>query len=73
MLVMLSGQSVEGEGFLDILFDPRAKFRVFLLPARQLGGQISAGFGCVAPIVEPAQLNQAIVAAFTWQIVERIA
>ena len=57
MLVMLSGQPVKGEGFLNVLFDPRAELGVFLLPAKQPGRQISAGFLGVAPIVKPSQFH----------------
>ena len=63
MLVVLSGQPVKGEGLLDILFNPRAQFGVFLLPAQQPGAQISASLGGVAAVVKPSQLNEAIVAA----------
>ena len=44
-----SGQPVKGESLLNILFDPRAQFGVFLLPAQQPGAQISASLGGVAP------------------------
>ena len=33
VFVVLSGQPVKGESFLDVLFDPRAELGVFLLPA----------------------------------------
>jgi hypothetical protein len=73
MLVMLSGQPVKSEGFLDVFFHPRAKFGVFFLPAQQPGGQISAGFLGVTPIVEPSQFDQAVIGNLARQIVERVA
>jgi hypothetical protein len=33
MLVVLPGQPVKGESFLDILFDPRGQFGVFVMPS----------------------------------------
>jgi hypothetical protein len=35
MLVVLSGQPVKSQRLLNVLFDPRAKFWLFLLPAKQ--------------------------------------
>ena len=70
MLVVLSGQPVKSQRLLNVLFDPRAKFWVFLLPAKQPGRQISASFPDVAPVVKPSQFYQTVVAAFAWQIVE---
>jgi hypothetical protein len=54
MLVMLSGQPVKGEGFLDVFFHPGAELGVFLLPAQQPGSQIPAGFLGIASVVKPA-------------------
>ena len=73
MFVMLSGQPVKGQSFLDVLFHPCAELWIFLLPAKQPGRQVSAGFLGVAPIVKPSQFDQAIVGDFAGQIVERVA
>ena len=55
MLVMLPRQPIEGQSFFNVLFHPRAEARILLLPAQQPGGEVSAGFLGVAPIVEPAR------------------
>jgi len=47
-------EAVEGEGFFDLRFDPSGEFEVFGLPAFEPGGEVLAGFGGVAPVVEPA-------------------
>jgi hypothetical protein len=73
MLVVLSRQPVKGEGLLDILFDPGAKFGGIFPASAAARRSDPTGFGGVAPVVEPSQLNEAIVAAFAWQIVEGIA
>ena len=72
MFVVFSGQPVKSKGFLDVLFHPRAELLILFLPAQEPGGQISAGFGGVAPVIKPPQFHSAIVAAFARQIVERI-
>ena len=72
MFVMALRQAVKGEGFLDLRFDPSGQFRVFGRPAFEPGGEVLAGFGAVAPIVEPTQFGQAVVATFARQMVERM-
>jgi hypothetical protein len=59
MLVVPSGQSVKKSRSPQCsLFNPRAKFWVFLLPAKQPGRrQISASFPDVAPVVKPSQFH----------------
>jgi hypothetical protein len=49
MFVMLSRQPVKGEGFLNVLFHPGAKFWVFLLPAQQLGGRTARKAAGILP------------------------
>ena len=73
MLVMLSRQPVKGQSFLDVFFHPGAELWIFLLPAKEPGRQVSAGFLGVTPIVKPAQFDQAVVGNFAGQIVERVA
>ncbi len=58
MFVVLSRQSVEGQGFLNVLFDPRTEARILFLPAQQPGREISACFLGVAAIIEPAQFKR---------------
>ena len=43
MFVMGLRQPVEGEGFLDLFFDPGGQLRVFGLPAFDPGGKVLAG------------------------------
>ena len=50
---MFSGQPVKGQRFFDVLFDPRTEAWILFLPTQQPGGQVSAGFLGIAPIVKP--------------------
>ena len=61
-------EAVEGEGLLDLFFDPRGELRVFGGPALQPCGEVLAGFGAVAPVVEPAQFGQAVIGSLAGQM-----
>ena len=54
VLVMLSGQPIKGQRFLDVFFHPATEPRTLFLPPKQPSRQIPAGFLGIAPIVEPA-------------------
>ena len=73
MLMVLAGQPVEGERLLDGLFDPSDELRVAGRPFGDPGGKIAAGLLDVAPVVEPAQLLQAVVVGLARQMVEGVA
>jgi hypothetical protein len=68
MFVTLSWQAIEGQNFMNVLFHPRAGRGYFCCQWRGLGGFLG-----VAPIVEPAQFNEAFIGDFAWHVVERIA
>ncbi len=70
---MREGQSVGGEGFLDIGFDPRAEFRVLVRSAREPGAEIGARLGGVAPVGEPAQFLHARAVGGAGQVIEGVA
>src|SRR3546814_13127002 len=53
----------------DTLFPYTALFRS---PAGEPLGEIGAGLGEVAPVVEPAQFLQAVVVGLPWQVIERV-
>jgi len=44
MFVVLSGQPVKGQSFLNVFFLPRAELLISFLPSQKLGRQVSAGF-----------------------------
>lgn len=57
MFVMGVREPIEGKRLLDLRFDPGGKFWVFGRPAFEPGGEVLAGFGAVAAVVEPAQFG----------------
>ena len=58
---------------LRILPSPKHRGADIFLPAQQPSRQVSACFFGVAPIVEPAQFNEAVIGDFARQVVEGIA
>ena len=49
-----------------------AEFWTFLLPSKEPGRQVSAGFLGVTSIVKPSQFDQAVVGNLARQIVESV-
>src|SRR3546814_2681266 len=45
---------------------------IFGAPSGEPLGEIGAGLGEVAPVVEPAQFLQAVVVGLPWQVIERV-
>src|SRR3546814_7083442 len=63
----------------DTLFPYTTVFRspvgepgIFGAPSGEQRGEIGAGLGEVAPVVEPAQFLQAVVVGLPWQVIERV-
>src|SRR3546814_20262791 len=59
----------------DTLFPYTTLFRspgIFGAPSGEPLGEIGAGLGEVAPVVEPAQFLQAVVVGLPWQVIERV-
>jgi len=70
---MLPRQPIKAERFFNIFFHPDTELGIPFAPLQQPGRQILAGFLRVPPIINPAQLLQAIIVSFARQVVERIA
>lgn len=69
---MLARQAEEGQRAVDGLLHPGRQAGI---AARSLGqpcGEIGIGLGEIAPVLEPAQLLQAVVAILSRQVIERI-
>lgn len=60
-------------GLLNGLLDPGGEAGVARLPLQEPGREIGTGLGEVAPVVEPAQFLQAVVAGLARQVVEGVA
>ncbi len=73
MLVVGSGQPVEGERLTDAVLDPVGKFWVFRRPLGQPRGEIPLGFCEVPLVIEPPQLLQAVVIGSSGEVVECIS
>src|SRR5271166_3786691 len=73
MLMVLERQAIEGERLLDILLDPGDELWVAGAPFGDPDRQISAGLLDRTPVVEPAQLLQAVVVGLARQVVEGVA
>src|SRR3546814_12043031 len=69
---MPAWQPVEGEGLLDRLLGPVGEPGIFGAPSGEPLGEIGAGLGEVAPVVEPAQFLQAVVVGLPWQVIARV-
>src|SRR3546814_16753787 len=69
---MPAWQPVEGEGLLDRLLGPVGEPGIFGAPSGEPLGEIGAGLGEVAPVVEPAQFLPAVVVGLPWQVIERV-
>jgi hypothetical protein len=54
--MVLARQPVEGQGLVDIVFDPAGELGIFRRPLGEPGGQIAPRLDEVAPIIQPAQL-----------------
>ena len=70
--MVLAGQAVEGEGLLDIVFNPADELFVAAAPFGDPSREIAAGFLDRASIVESAQLLQAVAVGLARQMVESI-
>jgi hypothetical protein len=70
MFVMLRRQPVEGHRVFDMLLDPAAQLRVGGLPLGEPSREVPPGLGEVAPVVQPAQLAQAIVVHLARHVVQ---
>src|SRR5215212_10327928 len=72
VLVVLRRKPVERERLFDVLFDPCHQLRVAAFPLRDPRCQVIARFTEVAPLVDPAQLAQAVVIALARKVVQAI-
>ena len=71
--MVLARQPVEGQRFVDILFDPAGELRILRRPLGEPGGEIAARLDEITPIVQPAQLLQTVVVDPARHVVERVA
>jgi hypothetical protein len=71
--MVLAGQPVEGEGVLDGFLDPIDELWVAGRPFDDPRGEIAAGLLNISPVVEPAQLLQAVVVGLARQMVQGVA
>src|SRR2546427_4003296 len=58
---MRQRQFIEALGLLDVLFDPVAELRIFLVSLLQPRSQIASRFFQIPTVVDPTQLLQAVV------------
>ena len=68
---MLAGRPVEGEGLVDTGLDPGAPFPVLVLPAGEPLTESATGFLGGGPVVEPAQLGEAVVGLLAREVPRR--
>ena len=73
MLVMGKGQPIIAQRFLDVFLDPVAELRMLGLPLGQPGGDVAAHLDEFAPVIDPAQLLQAVVGELAWQMAEGVS
>ena len=73
MLMMLARQAVEGEGFFDCFLDPVDELLIPVFPFGDPCGQVSAGLLDVSPVIEPAQLLQAVVVGLARKMVQGVS
>jgi hypothetical protein len=66
--VVLQRQPVIDDRLLDVLLDPIARLGMLGLPAGQLGGDIATHLDEFAPVVNPAQLLQAVIGQLARQV-----
>ena len=59
--MMLTREPVEGQRLFDCFLDPANEFRIAGAPLGDPGGEILAGLLDRAPVIESAQLLQAVV------------
>lgn len=69
---MLSRQPEEGQGLFDGILGPACQARIACRPFGKPCGKISPGLCEIAPVVEPAQFLQAVVAVLPRQMIERV-
>ena len=68
----LARQPVEAQRLAAVLLDPVGQLGMLLRPALEPGREVALGLGQVAPIIEPAQLDQAVVVGLARQMVARV-
>jgi hypothetical protein len=73
MLMMLARKPIEGERLFDGFLDPSDELRITDYPFGDPCGEVLAGLLDRAPVIEPAQLLQAVVIGLAWQVVEGVA
>jgi hypothetical protein len=64
---------VIGERLFDVFFNPATELRASLLPLLQPDRQVSLGLLQTTPIIQPAQLHQAVPVGLARQMIESIA
>jgi len=72
VLVMGQREPVVAQRFLDVVLNPSTELGVFGLPLGQPGGDVAPDLGQVAPVIEPAELLQAVVIDLARNVVEGI-
>ena len=73
MLVVGPGEPVKGQRLTDMVLDPVRELGVFRRPLRQPRRQVSLGLREIPPVVQLAQLLQAVVIGLTGQVIQRMA
>ena len=73
MLMVLARQAIEDEGVLDRFFDPIDELLITLAPFGDPSREIAAGLLDISPVVEPAQLLQAVVVGLAREMVEGVS
>ena len=71
--MVLAWQAVEGEGVFDRVLDPIDELLITVAPFGDPGGEVAADLLDVSPVVEPAQLLQAVVVGLAREMVEGVA
>ena len=72
MLMVLTGEPVEGERLLDRFLDPSDEFRVAGSPFGDPCGEVRARLLDRTAVVEPSQFLQAVVVGLARQVVESV-
>ena len=73
MLVVGPGKTVKGQRLTDRILDPVRELGVFRRSLRQPRRQVSLGLREIPPVVQPAQLLEAVVISLAGQVIQRVA